>query len=115
MYTKSTNHIPPPSSTLPILKSPHTLYAIFNSKVKVQRGFSTFPAVSVLYFGAFNPFHYSPLPLPPHPIIQQLSVLIVKSFTFTDVMHFNIVDSLFLSFLLWVPQSRSTLTNMFYT
>jgi hypothetical protein len=29
------------------------------------------PTVGVLYFGLFNPFHYSPLPLYlPHPIFQ---------------------------------------------
>jgi hypothetical protein len=27
-----------------------------------------YPPVSILYFGQFNPFHYSPLPLPSHPL-----------------------------------------------
>jgi hypothetical protein len=50
------------------------------------------------------------------PIIQQLSLNIMSS-TCTDAMYFYIVDflySLFLSLLLRVPRSSSTITNMFY-
>jgi hypothetical protein len=47
----------------------------------------------------FNPFHYSPLPLYlPPPIFQQLSIYILIPSTFTDVMFYNIVDALSLSF-----------------
>jgi hypothetical protein len=67
------------------------------------------PAVSIFYFAWFNPFHYSPLPLPlyfPVPVFQQLSTHIVISctFTFIDVMFHDIVDALLFFFLSLLPQ-----------
>jgi hypothetical protein len=66
------------------------------------------PTVGVLYFGLFNPFHYSPLPLYlPPPIFQQLSIHILLSSTFTDAMFYNIIDALSLSFIF--PLSLSSI------
>jgi hypothetical protein len=43
------------------------------------------PTVGTLYFGLFNPFHYSPLPLYlPPPIFQQLSIYILILSTSTS-------------------------------
>jgi hypothetical protein len=43
------------------------------------------PSVGVLYFGLFNPFKYSPLPLYlPPSVFQQFSIHILISFTFTS-------------------------------
>jgi hypothetical protein len=53
------------------------------------------PEVGILYFGPFNPFHYSPLPLYlPPSILQQLSVHIFISSVFTAVMFYDIIDAL---------------------
>jgi hypothetical protein len=74
------------------------------------------PTVGILYFGLFNPFHYSPLPfyLPP-PIFQQLSVHILVSSTFTDfTILLMLCHSLFLSLIPRVPWSSSTIINMIY-
>jgi hypothetical protein len=70
------------------------------------------------YFGLFILFHYSPLSLSPRPLFfQQISIHIVISATFTDVM-FAILLVLYLFLLLylfpWVPQSSSTITDLFY-
>jgi hypothetical protein len=47
--------------------------------------FQCLPALSLLYFGPFNHFHCSPLPLYPLPShFQQLSVHILTSSTFTS-------------------------------
>jgi hypothetical protein len=63
-------------------------------------------AMSMLYFGSFNPFHYSPLLLYlPFPSFKQLSIYILISSTFTDVMFYNIVDALSLSFPFPPPPS----------
>jgi hypothetical protein len=76
------------------------------------------PAISLLYFGPFSPFHCSPWPFSLPPLIfQQLSVHILISSTCTDVMFYDITDALsllFLSLLPQVPLSSSTVTNMFY-
>jgi hypothetical protein len=85
------------SHTIPILQSCLSLL-IFKL---VFKGVSQCtPAVGVLYFGPFNPFHCSPLPLYlPPSIFQQLSVHILVSSTFTDVMFYDITDVLsFFSF-----------------
>jgi hypothetical protein len=51
------------------------------------------------YFGPFNPFHYSPLPLYFPPLtFQQLSVDILISSTFTDAIFHNITNALSFSF-----------------
>jgi hypothetical protein len=43
------------------------------------------PSVGVLYFGLFNPFEYSPLPLYlPSPVFQKFSVHILITSTFTS-------------------------------
>jgi hypothetical protein len=77
------------------------------------------PTVSILYFGVFSPFLCSPSPFYlPSPIFQQLSMYILISSNFTDVMSYGIIDALpfsfpfplFLSFI-----SSSTVTNLFYT
>jgi hypothetical protein len=75
--------IHPPTSTSPCTES------IFQSCLSLLIPNSVFkgvsrcvPAVSVLSFGPFNPFHYSPLnPYLPFPIIQQLSVYLILSCT----------------------------------
>jgi hypothetical protein len=57
------------------------------------------PSVGILYFGPFNPFHYSPLPLYlPPPIFLQFSIYILISSTFTDLMFYSITDALSFSF-----------------
>jgi hypothetical protein len=57
------------------------------------------PTVSIPYFGPFNPFHYSPLPLYlPTPVFQQLSIRILIFFTFTYDLFYNIVDASLFSF-----------------
>jgi hypothetical protein len=66
-----------------------------------------YPAMSLHYFGPFNAFHCSPLPLPSPPIIQQLSVHILMSSTCTDVMFYDITDALSFSFP-FPPPSSST-------
>jgi hypothetical protein len=72
-----------PSTTVPHLNllyslSPHPIYYtyfmvpsfIINSK-SVFKGISRcIPSVSILYFDQFNPFHYSPLPLPSHSLVS---------------------------------------------
>jgi hypothetical protein len=53
------------------------------------------PYVVIIYFGSFNLFHCSPLPLySQSPIIQQLSMYNLTSSTFTDVMFYYITDAL---------------------
>jgi hypothetical protein len=43
----------------------------------------------ILYFGPFNPFHYSPLSLPFHPhFFQQLSIHMVMSSIFTNILQY---------------------------
>jgi hypothetical protein len=58
------------------------------------------PTVDLLYFGPFNPFHYSSLTSlsPTPPIFEQLSIHILISSTFTDLMFYNITDALSFSF-----------------
>jgi hypothetical protein len=76
------------------------------------------PAVGALYFGPFNPFHCSPLPLYlPPSIFQQLSVHILMCSTFRDVMFYDVTDVLSFSFPF--PVSSSSIewfhcTNIFY-
>jgi hypothetical protein len=43
------------------------------------------PAVSILYFGLFNPSIALPYLFPPTPHFQQLSIHTLISSTFTDV------------------------------
>jgi hypothetical protein len=103
------NHIPSPSSpafTLPFYKySPRhcTYFTVLsfsiNSEVNVQRVFHCIPSVRMLWFGQFNPFHYSPLtPYLPTLTIQQPSIHIFISSIIKDVMYFDIVYSLSFSF-----------------
>jgi hypothetical protein len=69
--------------------------------------------VGELYFGLFNPFKYVPLPL----YLPLFSVHILMSSTFTSLWYailLMLYHSLFLSLFPWVPQSSSTVTNMFY-
>jgi hypothetical protein len=63
-----------------------------------------YPAVSLLYFGPFDPFHFSPHPFTSHPILQQLSVHILVSSPFTDAMFYDIVDALSFSLPFPLPQ-----------
>jgi hypothetical protein len=86
-----------PTHTAPILQSCLS-FLIF--KLMFKGVSQCIPAMRILYFGPFNPFHYSPLPLylPPAPIIQQPSVYILISSTFTDVMFYNISNALAFSF-----------------
>jgi hypothetical protein len=54
------------------------------------------PAVGILYLGSFNSFHYSPLLLYfPPLLLQQLSIHILLSSTFTDVMFYDIIHIYF--------------------
>jgi hypothetical protein len=93
-YMKSIYHTPYPSFlhhqhpthnplyTLNLFYSPDFLL-IF--KLMFKGVSQCMPAVGVLYFGPFNPFHYSPLPLYlPSPIFQQLSTHILISSTITS-------------------------------
>jgi hypothetical protein len=68
----------------------------------VFKGFSQcIPSVSIFYFGPFNPFHSFVLLLYlPLFIIQEFSVHILISSTFTDVMFYDVVDTLSFFFFL---------------
>jgi hypothetical protein len=69
------------------------------------------PAMNVLHFGSLSPFHYSLLPPPSHPCFH-LSVHILISSTFTDVMFYDIVDALVFSFPF--PPSQSSIEQFRY-
>jgi hypothetical protein len=57
------------------------------------------PIVSILYFALFNSFYYSPLPLYlPPPLFWQLSMHILTSSTFTELLFYIITDALSFSF-----------------
>jgi hypothetical protein len=89
--------LPPHPYTVPILQS-SLLLLIF--KLKFKGVSQCIPAVGVLCFGSFNPFHCSPFPfyLPSTPIFPQLSIHILISSTFSDVMFYGITDALSFSF-----------------
>jgi hypothetical protein len=73
------------------------------------------PSVVVFYFGLFNPFEYSPLPLYLPPRFSTVSIHILISSTSIHLMVCDITDyhSLFLS--LFPEFCRVVLiTNMFY-
>jgi hypothetical protein len=53
-----------PSYTIPILQF---YLSLLISKLMFKGVSQYILTVSILYFGLFNPFHYSPLPLPSHP------------------------------------------------
>jgi hypothetical protein len=91
-----------PPHTAPILQSWFSLL-IFKLMLKgVSQCMST---VGVLYFGLFNPFHYSPLPLYlPPPIFQQLSIHILISSTFTSYGIWNYRCSITLFSFLSFPE-----------
>jgi hypothetical protein len=55
-------------------------------------------AIGILYFHLYNLFLYSPLPLYSHPLFPQLSVHILISSSFTDVMFYDTADALSFSF-----------------
>jgi hypothetical protein len=115
---KSISHIPSPSSpptfypptsnppppTVPISQSCPLL---FIPKSVFKGSSQCVPAMSLLYFGPFNSIHCSPLFLPysPAPIFQQLSVHILMSSTCTDVMFYDITDTLSFSFPFLPPPS----------
>jgi hypothetical protein len=59
----SSIHLPLPQAlphTVPILQSCLSLLVL---KSMFKGVYQCIPAVSIFYFGLFNPFHYSPLPL----------------------------------------------------
>jgi hypothetical protein len=57
------------------------------------------PAMSILYFDPFKPFHCSPLPFQlPSLTFQQFSIHILISSIFTSAIIYNIVDTLSFSF-----------------
>jgi hypothetical protein len=62
------------------------------------------PAVIILYFGLFNPFLYSPLSLASHPSFQQLSIPIVITSIFTDVVLSYCWHSIFLFYFPSFPK-----------
>jgi hypothetical protein len=105
------NFFPSPSSLL-LSTPPHThctyftaLISVINIWVDVQRGVSIMSTVSVLYFGLYNPFEYSLLPLYlPPPSFQQLSIHILMSSTFTSygMWYYWCFMILFLSLFPWV-------------
>jgi hypothetical protein len=79
------------TDTIPILQSSLPLLI---SKSMFKGVSQCVPTVSILYFGPFNPFHWSLLPLYlPLPIIQHLPIHIIVSSTWKDVIYFNIVES----------------------
>jgi hypothetical protein len=81
MCIKPINHIPSPSSppfTLPLTQVPpytqrhnmlilQSCLSLLIPKSMVKGVSQCIPAVNVLYFGPFNPMHYSSLPLPSNP------------------------------------------------
>jgi hypothetical protein len=85
-----------PSHTVPILQS---CLSLLIAKLMFKGVSQCIPTVSILYFGPFNPFHYTLLPLYfPRPIFQQCSVHILISSTFTGVIFYDIIDALSFSF-----------------
>jgi hypothetical protein len=70
-------------------------------------------SVSPLSCGLFESFHSSPLPLGlTAPIFNSFQYIPSQMLCFTILLM--LCHSLFLSLLPWVPQSSSTVTNMFY-
>jgi hypothetical protein len=95
----------PSTPTVPILQS-HLSLVI--SKLVFKGVSQCTPAVSVLYFGPFNPFHCSPLSL-------YLTPPLFNSFQYTSLypppvqmwcmsILLTLYHSLFLSLLFWVPE-----------
>jgi hypothetical protein len=76
------------------------------------------PAVSLLYFGQFNPFQCSPLSLPSQPplfnSVQYTSLCPLPAQMWCFMILLMLYNSLFLSLLPQVPQSISTVANVFY-
>jgi hypothetical protein len=94
-----------PSFTLPTSDKypPHctyftVLFLIFNSKVSVQRGFSTFPSCEYNVLGSGQSLLLLPLTLSLLPRHSALSVCFIMSSTYADAMCFDIVDLLSFSF-----------------
>jgi hypothetical protein len=85
-------HKYPSRNTASILQSCLSLF-IFKSMFKEVSQLSEYTL-----FLSIQPFFCSPLPFYPSPIFQQLSVHIIISSTFTDVMFYDIVDALSFSF-----------------
>jgi hypothetical protein len=96
---------------LPILQS---WFSLFLFKLMLERVSQCMLTVVILYFGPFNPLYYSPWPhyLPP-PIFQQPSIHILIFSTFTSYVMCYYWCSIILFFFLLVPQSSSTVTNVF--
>jgi hypothetical protein len=115
---KSIYHIPSPPSlpftspprTVPILQSCLSLFPKSMFKGVSQ----CIPAVSILYFGPFNPLHCSSS----HPLFsnsfQHISLYPLPSqmVCFTILLIFD--RSLFFSLLPQVPQNSFTIVNIFY-
>jgi hypothetical protein len=92
---------------------PHTIYCTYftdlsfvvNIKSKFKGVSQCISAESILYFGPFNPFHYSSLPLyfPPHfsTAFNTCPYIFYLHRSFTILLMFY--PSLFLSLLPWVP------------
>jgi hypothetical protein len=56
------------------------------------------PTVGILYFGPFNPFHYSPLPLYlPHPFFNSFQYSSLYPLP-SHLMFYNIIDTLIILF-----------------
>jgi hypothetical protein len=83
----------PPTSTPTHCTYFTVLSCIINSKANGQRGFSMYPLCECTLLCLVQcPLFLSLTPSLPPPIIQQLSVHIVRSSTCTDVMYFDIID-----------------------
>jgi hypothetical protein len=100
----SLSQVPPPTHTYttPILWS---CLLLLISKL-MFKGFSQrIPTLSILYFGLFSLSISLPYPFTSYsPVFQKLSVYILVSSTFTDVMFYNIIDALSFFFLSLLPQ-----------
>jgi hypothetical protein len=96
---------PPPPFRFPLYTQFCPSFLVF--KLMFEGVSQCVPAVGILYFGPFNPFHYSPLPLYlPPPIFQQLSrhMLISSAFMMLSFMILLMFyHSPFLSLLPQVP------------
>jgi hypothetical protein len=103
---------------------PHTVsilqfcLSLLVSKSMFKRVSQCIPTISILHFGPFNPFLYTPLPLFFYPpffnSFQYISLYCLPTQMLCFTRLLTLCHSPFLSLLPRVPWSSSTITNMFY-